>query len=55
MENIAINQDLTKTRNKLAYDARKLVRAVRAKFGILILLIRKYVLKQCNEGFDSII
>lgn len=31
MENIAVNQDLTKTRNKLAYEARKLVKAGRAK------------------------
>lgn len=31
MENIAVNQDLTKTRIKLAYEARKLVKAGRAK------------------------
>lgn len=26
MENIAVNHDMTKTRNKLAYKARKLVK-----------------------------
>lgn len=31
MENVAVNQDLTKTRNKLSYDARKLVKSGKAK------------------------
>lgn len=26
MENIAVNHDMTKTRNKLAYEARKVVK-----------------------------
>lgn len=31
MEKVAINQDLTKTRNKIAYEARQLVKAGKAK------------------------
>ena len=31
MENVTLNQDLTKTRNKLSYEARKLVKAGKAK------------------------
>ena len=31
MERVAVNQDLTKTRNKLAYDARQLVKNNKAK------------------------
>ena len=31
MENVTLNQDLTKTRNQLSYEARKLVKAGEAK------------------------
>ena len=35
MERVAVNQDLTKTRNKLAYDARQLVKNNKAKFTFI--------------------
>lgn len=36
MEKVAMNQDLTKTRNKIAYEARQLVKAGNAKSTFIL-------------------